>query len=195
MSDEKKSASPSTLVPKANRDNVYRFLFTEGVLSCEKNPLGVWHGQLGGAKFDVPALQVMQLMRSMKSRNLIREQVAWRHFYWFLTDEGVAFLRKALYLPEAAVPNTQKKVQNEADYEVRRERPEGERRGGRGFGRGRGAEGERRGGRGFGRGRGGFGADRAEYNAEGGAPRGRGFGRGRGRGAAEGATEAAPAQE
>ena len=194
-----------SIVPKKNRDDIYRYLFTEGVLCCEKNRLNNWSGELGGKKFTVPCHQVMLLMRSFKSKKLIKEQFAWRHFYWFLNDDGVNHLRKYLHLAETVVPNTQKKLKEGAEREFeRRPAREGESEGrgrgrGRGFGRGRGdgaaggEEGRGRG-RGFGRGRGrGFGGDRAEYNAENaeGRGRGRGFGFGRGRG--RGAEAAAPA--
>lgn len=179
----------STYVPKKSRDDVYRYFFTEGVVVCQKDRLGTWTGELGGKKFRVPNIQVMQLMKSLKSRNLIKEQYAWRHFYWFLPDNGVEFLRKYLHLDASVVPNTQKKTKEVEEYErAPRDREEG----GRGRGRGRGF--------GRGRGRGGFGDDRREYQRSGeegrGRGRGRGFGRGRGRGAgapAEGES-AAPAQ-
>ena len=192
----------STIVPKPSRDNVYRFLFTEGVLACQKNRLGKWRATLGGKPIEVPVNQVMQLMRQLKSRGLIKEQFAWRHFYWFLNDAGVAFMRKYLFLAENVVPNTQRKPEKEENFERRPARAEGEeRRGGRGRGRGRGA-GEGRGRGAGGRGRG-FRSDRRDYhadpNAEAGAegnnaPRTfRGRGRGRGNNA-EGAAPA-PAQE
>ncbi len=209
-----------SIVPKKNRDDLYRFLFTEGVLCCHKNRLGTWSGELGGKKFSMPCHQIMLLMRSLNSKKLIKEQFAWRHFYWFLNDAGVAYLRNYLHLAESVVPNSQKATKGgEREYEraPRREGGDGPRGGrgagrgagrGRGFGRGRGGDGEgaapfRGRGRGFGgRGaRGGFGAERADYaSGEGSAPaapavesptRGGGFGFGRGRG--RGA--AAPASE
>ncbi|KAH9582057.1 Plectin/S10 [Trypanosoma melophagium] len=151
----------TTYVPKSVRDDVYRFFFTEGVISCKKDPLGTWTGTLGGKAFRVPALQVMQLMRSMKSRGLLKEQFAWRHFYWFLNDEGVEFLRKYLFLAPDAVPNTHKAEFKTLEREGGRGRGRGEGRGrGRGEGRGRGR------GRGEGRGRGrGFQGERDNYRA------------------------------
>lgn len=171
----------STMVPKKHRDDIYRYFFTEGVMVCEKDRLGKWTGELGGKKFHVPNIEVMYLMRSFKSRNLIKEQFAWRHFYWFLNDAGVDFLRKYLHLGATVVPNTQKKSKETEEYERSSRDSE------RGRGRGRG--------RGFGRGRGGFGDERRDYQRsgeEGG--RGRGFGRGRGRGFGRGrGGDAAPA--
>ena len=192
----------TTYVPKKTRDDVYKYLFTEGTMVCEKNRLGHWMGELAGTKFRVPNLHVMQLMKSMKSRGLIREQFAWRHFYWFLNDQGVDHLRKYLHLEAAVVPDTHKAQAGESFERGPRD--------GRGGGRGRG-EGRGRGrGEGRGRGRGGFGEERAGYgrSAEGaegegfrgrgrgmGRGRGRGFGRGRGGDAAPAGEAAAPAQE
>ena len=175
-----------SLVPKKTRDDVYRFLFTEGAIACKKDRMTTWQGKLGGKKFTAPVHHVWYLLRSMVSRNLVKEQFAWRHFYWTLNDEGVAFLRKYLHLADSVVPNTQKKLAKDGDeYEKRAPRPEGE-------GRGRG--GSRGGSRGGGRG--GYGADRAGYKQDGetgGRGRGgRGFGRGRGGDAAP-AAAAAPA--
>lgn len=197
----------TTYIAKKNRDDLYRFFFTEGVVACQKNRLGKWRATLGGKRIEMPINHVMHLMRQLKSRGLLKEQFAWRTYYWFLNDAGVAFMRKYLFLAENVVPNTQRKPEKEENFERRPQREEGgERRGrGRGGRGGRGGdrpEGERRGGRGAGRGRG-FGGDRKSYhsdpNAEGGAPAGaegeqrqdRPYrGRGRGRAAA-----AAPAQE
>ena len=172
------------VIPKKNKDDIYRFLFTEGVITCEQNRLMQWEGQLGGKTFRVPCNHVLYLLRSMNSRGLVKEQFAWRHHYWCLNDEGVEYLRKYLHLAPTVVPNTQKKSAKEDDHE-RPPRGGGGDRGGRG-----------RGGRG-GRGRGGFGEDRAAYNKDG-EGRGRGGrgrgGRGRGGDApAEGAAPAAPA--
>lgn len=36
----------------------------------------------------------------------MREQYAWSHYYWTLTDEGVAYLRDYLHLPESVKPKT-----------------------------------------------------------------------------------------
>jgi small subunit ribosomal protein S10e len=165
----------STLVPKKTRDNVYRYLFTEGVCVCKKDPLGTWTGELGGKKFSVPSLQVWALIRSMKSRGLIKEQFAWRHFYWTLNDNGVTYLRKYLHLAETVVPETHKKSAKEIEQEREREKREDSR------GRGRGGRG-----RGFGRGRGGFSGERENYQRTEGEGRGRGRGRGRGEGRGRG---------
>ena len=58
------------------------------------------------ADLAVPNLEVMNLMKSMKSRGFVTEQFSWQHHYYFLTDEGITFLRTYLHLPESVVPST-----------------------------------------------------------------------------------------
>ena len=37
----------------------------------------------------VPNLHVLKAMQSLKSRGYVKEQFAWRHFYWYLTNKGI----------------------------------------------------------------------------------------------------------
>ncbi|KAG5070244.1 hypothetical protein JHK85_002621 [Glycine max] len=60
-------------------------------------------------EIDVPNLQVIKLMQSFKSREYVRETFAWMHYYWFLTNDGIEFLRTYLNLPSEIVPATLKK--------------------------------------------------------------------------------------
>lgn len=57
---------------------------TEGVLFAEKDFNLPEHPEIPG----VPNLQVIKLMQSLKSKEHVTERFAWRHYYWFLTDEG-----------------------------------------------------------------------------------------------------------
>lgn len=57
-------------------------------------------------ELDVPNLQVMKALLSLKSRGYVAEQFSWQHYYYFLTDEGILFLRSYLHLPETVVPLT-----------------------------------------------------------------------------------------
>eukprot|EP00993_Chasmostoma_nieuportense_P004564 NODE_5226_length_682_cov_1695.515315_g5063_i0.p1 GENE.NODE_5226_length_682_cov_1695.515315_g5063_i0~~NODE_5226_length_682_cov_1695.515315_g5063_i0.p1 ORF type:complete len:153 (-),score=21.31 NODE_5226_length_682_cov_1695.515315_g5063_i0:150-608(-) len=92
------------LILKKNRELIYRYLFKEGVMVAKKEPRGKH------PKIDVPNIEVIQLMRSFHSKNLVKEQYAWRHYYWFLTNEGIEFLREYLNLPAEIVPSTLKKT-------------------------------------------------------------------------------------
>ncbi|XP_063138865.1 small ribosomal subunit protein eS10-like [Rattus norvegicus] len=55
---------------------------------------------------NVPNLHVMKAMQFLKSRGNVKEQFAWRHFYWYLTNEGIQYLRDYLHLPPEIVPTT-----------------------------------------------------------------------------------------
>lgn len=47
--------------------------------------------------------------QSLKSRGYVKEQFAWRHYYWYLTNEGIQYLRDFLHLPPEIVPSTLKR--------------------------------------------------------------------------------------
>ncbi|XP_058114773.1 small ribosomal subunit protein eS10z-like [Magnolia sinica] len=48
-------------------------------------------------------------MQSFKSKEYVRETFAWMHYYWYLTNDGIKFLRTYLNLPSEIVPTTRKK--------------------------------------------------------------------------------------
>lgn len=93
-------------------------------------------------------------MQSFKSKELVTERFAWRHYYWFLTDEGIEHLREVLALPEEIVPATLKKsaraLERGPERDARGDRGDrppraggdrgGYREGGGGFGRGGGGD-------------------------------------------------------
>jgi small subunit ribosomal protein S10e len=56
----------------------------------------------------IPNLEVMKLLQSFKSRGLVRETFNWQWYYYYLTDEGIAYLRQYLGLPEDIIPATLK---------------------------------------------------------------------------------------
>ncbi|XP_052859828.1 serine/threonine-protein kinase/endoribonuclease IRE1-like [Anopheles cruzii] len=60
-------------------------------------------------------------MQSLKSKNYVKEQFAWRHYYWYLTNEGIEYLRAYLHLPSEIVPSTLKRA---ARSEPQRARPQ-----------------------------------------------------------------------
>ena len=53
--------------------------------------------------------------QSLKSRGYVKEQFAWRTYYWYLTNEGIQYLRDYLHLPPEIVPSTLKRQQRPAD--------------------------------------------------------------------------------
>ena len=60
------------LVPKKNRIAVYSYLFKEGVMVAQKDYSKPKHNDV-----DVPNLQVIKLMQSLKSRGYIKETFNW----------------------------------------------------------------------------------------------------------------------
>lgn len=56
----------------------------------------------------VPNLYVIKLMFSLKSRGYVEEKFNWWFYYWWLTNEGMEYLREHLHLPESIVPATLK---------------------------------------------------------------------------------------
>ena len=88
---------------------------TEGVLTAVKDYNLPEHPDVPG----VPNLQVIKLMQSLKSKEYVSERFAWRHYYWFLTDEGIEHLREVLALPADIVPATLKKSTRALERDAR----------------------------------------------------------------------------
>ena len=148
------------LVSKANRREIYTRLFNDGVLVAEKNFFAKSHEELKGVR----NIEVIKACQSLRSRGYVKEQFSWQHYYYFLTDEGIEYLRGWLHLPPDVVPKT---LQAKAIEPARLGAFRGE-RGGRRFG-----DGGKFGGRGPG--------DRSApggFRPEFGGMSGRGFGRG-----------------
>uniref|UniRef100_A0A914X9A8 Plectin/S10 N-terminal domain-containing protein n=1 Tax=Plectus sambesii TaxID=2011161 RepID=A0A914X9A8_9BILA len=92
------------LMPKKNRDKIYEYLFKEGVCVAKKDFNQKTHPDIEG----VTNLQVIKACKSLTSREYCKEQFAWRHHYWYLTNEGINYLRDYLHLPQEIVPATVK---------------------------------------------------------------------------------------
>lgn len=92
------------LMPKKDRVAIYEYLFTEGVIVAQKNFMPVNH-----PKVNVPNLHVIKALQSLTSRGYVTERFAWQHYYWYLTNEGIQYLREYLHLPAEIVPSTLKK--------------------------------------------------------------------------------------
>ena len=107
---------PFSLSPRTQKKKKKNF--TEGVLFAEKDFNLPEHPEIPG----VPNLQVIKLMQSLKSKEHVTERFAWRHYYWFLTDEGIEHLRGVLNLPAEIVPATLKKSTRPLERDSRPER-------------------------------------------------------------------------
>lgn len=168
------------IISEKNRREISKYLFQEGVCYAKKDYNLAKHPEI-----DVPNLQVIKLMQSFKSKEYVRETFAWMHYYWYLTNDGIEFLRTYLNLPSEIVPATLKKQAKPAGRPFGG--PPGDRpRGPPRFEGGERRFGDRDGYRGGPRGPGGeFGGDKggapADYRPSFGGPGGRpGFGRGAG---------------
>merc|ERR1712187_260525 len=108
------------------------------------------------ADLPVKNIYVIKLLTSLKSRGYVTERFSWQWYYWYLTNEGIEYLREYLHLPSEVVPNTLKKsARPQRLPSARDERPRRE----GGFG------GDRDG---YRRGPGGFGGDKDKMGADGG---------------------------
>ena len=47
--------------------------------------------------------------QSLRSKGYVKEQFAWQHYYWYLENDGITFLRDYLHLPQEIVPSTLKR--------------------------------------------------------------------------------------
>ncbi|XP_057511838.1 40S ribosomal protein S10-1-like [Actinidia eriantha] len=92
------------IITEKNRREISKYLFQEGVCYAKKDFNLAKHPDI-----DVPNLQVIKLMQSFKSKEYVRETFAWMHYYWYLTNDGIEFLRNYLNLPSEIVPATLKK--------------------------------------------------------------------------------------
>ena len=136
------------LVPAKEKIKIYSYFLQEGVFACKKDNTSK------NETLDIPNLHCFLVMRSLISRKFATEIFSWQWHYYFLTEDGIKYLREYLGLPQTVIPNTYK-FNTEANEEEQKEGGEdegeegGEKRERKGERRGRG-----RGGRG-GRGRGG----------------------------------------
>ena len=133
------------LVPAKEKVKIYTYFLQEGVFACKKDNTSK------NETLDIPNLHCFLVMRSLISRKFATEIFSWQWHYYFLTPEGINYLREYLGLPSTVIPNTYK-FNTEANEEEQKEGGEdeggedGEKKEGRGERRGRGrGRGERRG--------------------------------------------------
>uniref|UniRef100_A0A671R687 Plectin-like n=1 Tax=Sinocyclocheilus anshuiensis TaxID=1608454 RepID=A0A671R687_9TELE len=99
------------LMPLDNLKAIYEHLFRDGVMVAKKDKRPqTKHPEIPG----VDNLQVIRAMGSLKSRGYVRETFAWRHYYWYLTNEGIVYLRDYLHLPPEIVPTPLQRVRRPA---------------------------------------------------------------------------------
>ena len=87
---------------RKSRTATYELLFKEGVMVTKADVHVPRHPEL--ADKNVPNLPVMKAMQPLKSRGYVKEQSAWRHFYWYLSNSGTGYLWDYLNLPPEILP-------------------------------------------------------------------------------------------
>ena len=71
---------------------------------CAKDGYKAQHSD----EIPIPNLEVMSLMKSFASKGLVKETFNWRWHYYYLTNDGIEYLRQYLALPADIVPATLK---------------------------------------------------------------------------------------
>ena len=131
------------LVPAKDKVKIYTYFLQEGVFACKKDNTSK------NETLDIPNLHCFLVMRSLISRKFATEIFKWQWHYYFLTPEGIKYLREYLGLPSTVIPNTYKvNTENNEEEQPKEEGEEGEERKGKGERRGRGRGRGGRGGRG-----------------------------------------------
>ncbi|XP_055733399.1 retinitis pigmentosa 1-like 1 protein, partial [Salvelinus fontinalis] len=99
------------VMPLADLRAIYELLFRDGVMVAKKDRRPqCMHPEIQG----VANLKVIRAMGSLKSKGFARETFAWKHSYWYLTNEGIVYLRDYLRLPPEIVPSSLQRVRRPA---------------------------------------------------------------------------------
>ena len=59
-------------------------------------------------ELNIPNIEVIGLLRSFRSKGFVKETFSWQYYYYYLTEEGINYLRAYLSLPSDIVPATHK---------------------------------------------------------------------------------------
>jgi small subunit ribosomal protein S10e len=92
------------LISKKTRIAVYSYLFKEGTMVVHKDRQSPKHSD----ELPISNLEVMCLLRSFASKGYVNMTFNWGYYYYYLTNEGIDFLRQYLALPSDIVPATLK---------------------------------------------------------------------------------------
>lgn len=89
------------LMSLADLRAIYELLFRDGLIVAKKDkrPQSM-HPDI---KL-VSNLKVLCAVGSLKSKGYVRETFAWKHAYYYLTNEGTEYLRNYLHLPQDVMP-------------------------------------------------------------------------------------------
>merc|ERR1712032_1353002 len=105
LQNQQSTPTYTMIIPTEDRLKIWRTLFSEGVMVAAKNTRSIH------ADTKVRNLYVMNALKSLKSKDYVKENYTWQHYHYALTDDGIAYLREQLSLPENVMPNTLKRTQ------------------------------------------------------------------------------------
>lgn len=79
-------------------------MYTEGTIVVHKDGFKEKHSD----DIPIPNLEVINLLKSFKSKGYVKETFNWQWHYYYLTNTGIEYLRQYLALPADIVPATLK---------------------------------------------------------------------------------------
>ncbi|KAM7384662.1 hypothetical protein PAMA_011829 [Pampus argenteus] len=99
------------VMPLSDLRAIYELLFQDGVIVTKKDkrPQSM-HPDVKG----VTNFKVIRAMGSLKSKGYVRETYAWKHAYYYLTNQGISYLRDYLHLPLEIMPASLQRVRHPA---------------------------------------------------------------------------------
>merc|ERR1712029_935940 len=95
MGQGKHYISKMVLVSREQRRAIFTYLLKEGVIVVKKDAYLPFHQHITS----VPNLQVMMVVKSLKSKGCLNQAYNWGWSYYFLTTQGVHHLIAELGLP------------------------------------------------------------------------------------------------
>ena len=117
------------LVTKKQIREVYAYLLDEGVLVVKKDIHAPRH-----IVFDIPNTNVMNIMKTLKSKHYVTEVFCWNWHYYTVTDEGIEFLKNYLGAPSHTLPKSRKVIPRKKMEEEKKEGEAPQQRRGKGRG-------------------------------------------------------------
>jgi small subunit ribosomal protein S10e len=108
------------VIAKKDIKTAYTYLLKEGVAVVKKDSRLAKHPDI-----PITNLEAMNIMKSLKSRGYVTEEFNWQHHYYYLTDDGILFLRNYLHVPETVIPATLAKAASTAGGRTGGRREEG----------------------------------------------------------------------
>merc|ERR1719231_1115313 len=103
------------LVSKANKRAIFAYLLREGCIVVKKDGYLPQHQHVGGG---VTNLEVMMIVKSLKSRGYLTDVFNWQWSYYVVTKEGVKYLIQQLGVSTDVVPATYTKKRPAAAVKV-----------------------------------------------------------------------------